>query len=405
MPRFALDERSATALVALLRRLGAVPDPGIDTDTIRFATIIAGSPQAERQKAMVDVIKAFVAEHNREIEREVRRSDFSPYFKGEFKPFLRKWSFEIWSLPGAPDDWREEMERRYKMAPPFAFVGGLAEGAWEPIASFCEVKRVPCIFPNTEFPSRSSAHRYTLYLSRGTLGEASALGSWLGEQIKAGNVFQIYRRSQGTSAALAEEFARALIASGGMAPTTVAVDDSPSMSIAEWKKLFDVGKASAVVLLTQKADVQTKNVLEASEGIAYSLGGLMLDDGMSGDELPNKPLLLALSKTLDETLPQKLRVRAWLHSRRIREHPETLQLNTQFTMSLVDHALMHMSGRYSRDYLIEEIQHEVENEPNPGVFPHLSLGPDQQYCSRGSYIVKVGRDGTLRAISTWFVPR
>ena len=50
------------------------------------------------------------------------------------------------------------------------------------------------------------------------------------------------------------------------------------------------------------------------------------------------------------------------------------------------HALVHAVDRYSREYLIESIEHEIENQLNPGTFPCLSLGPGQRFAAQGARI-------------------
>ena len=65
-----------------------------------------------------------------------------------------------------------------------------------------------------------------------------------------------------------------------------------------------------------------------------------------------------------------------------------------------------MVDHFSRDYFIESVEHEAESLPNPGVFPHLSLGPGQRFASKGSYIVKPSdrAPGGFEAVSEWIIP-
>jgi hypothetical protein len=86
----------------------------------------------------------------------------------------------------------------------------------------------------------------------------------------------------------------------------------------------------------------------------------------------------------------------------VRDH-ERIQFNAYFTLAVVDHSLMNLAGNFSRDYFIENVEHETEGTPNPGVFPNLSLGPGQRFASKGSYIVKVS-NGKIEAASSWIIP-
>lgn len=66
---------------------------------------------------------------------------------------------------------------------------------------------------------------------------------------------------------------------------------------------------------------------------------------------------------------------------------ETTALNTYLALDAVRHALLHAVDRYSREYLIESIEHEIENQLNPGTFPRLSLGPGQRFAAKGASIL------------------
>jgi hypothetical protein len=100
------------------------------------------------------------------------------------------------------------------------------------------------------------------------------------------------------------------------------------------------------------------------------------------------------------TSRERARLRNWQLSRGIPPADERIQLNAQFTMTLLDYCIAHMRGRFSKDYLLEMIERETELAPQPGVFPPLSLGPGQRFGSKGAYIVGPG----LRPLSEWIVP-
>ena len=85
---------------------------------------------------------------------------------------------------------------------------------------------------------------------------------------------------------------------------------------------------------------------------------------------------------------------------------ERLQLNTHLVLAIADDALEHLGENFSRDLFIERIEEAMENASNPGVFPHLSLGPGQRFASKGCYIVKLSDrvKGGLEAVSAWILP-
>jgi hypothetical protein len=66
----------------------------------------------------------------------------------------------------------------------------------------------------------------------------------------------------------------------------------------------------------------------------------------------------------------------------------------------------HSKDTYSREFLLERMEHRLGTALEPSIYPHLSLGPGQRFASKGSYIVAVGGadDRELTPVSDWIVP-
>jgi hypothetical protein len=353
---------------------------------------------------MLAVMNTFIGDHNREIARELARSDFSPYYKGEFRRLRRAWNLDVWRVTGDPANWEEQLRRRYAEAPVFAFVGGLSEGEWKPIHDFCEHERVPSIFPETELPVLNEPSLETVYLSKGLPGEAAALAEWLGEQHQASRVLQVYR-TEPSGLRLAESFRDALLSKTGKIPLAFQLRATESLSDSGWKKTLAEQNPSAVAVWLSATDPAWRSIASALPEPLYASGGLLVQTGSPFAVYLPKRLQMTYPRALPSDIaPQIYRTRAWLQSRKIRDTQELIQLDTYFVMSTLEHALVHMAGRLSRDYLIETIEHETENEPNPGIYPHLTLGPEQRYASKGDYVVEVEPDHELRQLSGWIVP-
>lgn len=97
--------------------------------------------------------------------------------------------------------------------------------------------------------------------------------------------------------------------------------------------------------------------------------------------------------------PHGYRARAWLRSRGAAGDGTPAdtrrRLTAHWTLSLADHALAHLGATVSRDAFVEAVEREAEREPNPGVFPRLSLGPGQRLAAKGCSVVP------LAAASPW----
>lgn len=414
MPRYRLAEPELSALSAYLQSLGSAPPPGIDRERIRFASVIAGAVDPDRRRAMVDVIEAFVRHKNREVERELARPGFSPYYKDHYREARRIWQVDFWHLQGGPETWRAQLEARGTHAPVFALLGGLAAGDWAPIHEFCERRAIPCLFPSTEQPKVSGPNSHTLYLSKGLVAEAQALARWLQAQPapkgSTRRIVQVYRAGH-RGQRLADAFTEALAGHRGVRIFERPVETAEPPDAAFWARLGrELAPTSALIWLDHadlgQLGAAASNPLSPTQ--LYFSGGLLASDPPSAlQRLPARSRLTYPFALAGEEAPRIFRLRAWLRARGIRSAHERIQLNTYFALSVTEHALVHMVDRFAGDYLIERIEHETESALNPGTFPRMSLGPGQRFASRGSYIVALEHGATglkMRDLSGWIVP-
>ena len=151
--------------------------------------------------------------------------------------------------------------------------------------------------------------------------------------------------------------------------------------------------------------------LDLAAAPADRLRRLYLSYRLAGDPPPDLPaavrerLRLLYPYALPQQLPPRVyRVRAWLRARGVPAGDERLQLDTYFALTVADHALAHLVERFDRDYFVEQVEHEVENALNPGVYPHLTLGPGQRFASKGCYVVGTTAEGGMESESGWIVP-
>ncbi len=242
----------------------------------------------------------------------------------------------------------------------------------------------------------------TLYFSKGLPGEASTLAKWLKEQRQTERILQIYR-SDAAGFRLASAFNSALSSNGGGLAHSVQLGIAESLNSDSWRKIISDLDPTATVIWLSGTDAEWKNLDLGFDRQVYASGSLLLQT-----ERPfmfPRQLRLAYSHALPSDVGAQIyRARAWLQSRKVRNEHEAVQLDTYFAMCVIENSLMHMAGRFFRDYLIEEIEHETENEPNPGNYPHLGLGPGQRFASKGDYIVEIGPGNRLHRISDWIVP-
>lgn len=408
MPRYLLGDKDMADLILYLRGLGARADPGVDQETLHFATIFAPDVDPVGRQSVEAVLDAYVERKNQDTLDLLQRPGSSPLHHDEFRDSYRLWKVHRWNLVGEASTWEEQLAAFYRQQPVFAVLGGLGEGEWDPVHEFCEATELPCLFPNVDLPAQEPG-AYSLYFSRGLAGEGSTLAAYLRSEAETrlpGRVLQVYRRTL-RGATPARALRRGLEDSYvNVADLALEPDQGDGAALA---KLIRKERPTTLILWLGSEDLEALElngeVFPGVERIVLSYG-LLGHLPIFGDSLRERirmtyPLVLP-----GEEPPRIYRVRAWLRSRGVPRGKEALQLNTYFALTVAESALHHLVERFSRDYFVESVEHETENALNPGVYPRLSLGPGQRFASKGSYVVRfgAGRAPSIEPIGGWIVP-
>ena len=173
MPRYELNDEETAALAAYLFSLSSRPSPGVDEQEIHFATVIQPGVAAERRKAMLDIMQAFVKDKDGSARSEELRREAGNM---RMTRAYRKWVLHVWELTGSSETWGAQLQGFYDAQPVFALIGGLGDSSWRPIHEFSERVGLPSVFPQTDLPVLAGADFYTVYFSRGLTLEGHALG-------------------------------------------------------------------------------------------------------------------------------------------------------------------------------------------------------------------------------------
>jgi mono/diheme cytochrome c family protein len=411
MPRYLLGDGDMAALVSYLRALGAAASPGVSDEEIHLATVVTAGVPPARRKAMLEVLSAFVEAKNTQTRHEERRARSRGALQVEREQrAYRRWTLDVWELTGAPETWRTQLEAHYAVRPVFALLSGAGAGSWAPVHEFCGEMALPCILPNTDLPGQGSDPFYTLYFSPGLPLEARVLARYLRDsgETAAGTWLQVYRD---------EEVARAAAAAlrsalGGVAARLRDVRlEGPPPSADFWRETLRREVPAVLVLWLADPD----------------LGGL---EGLASSP-PSRISAVYLSATLVEkpfsSLPQALRplarlvhpfglpevqqsrldpTRSWLRSRGVEITDLRTQANTYFAARALGEALMHLAGNFSRDYLMEKLEHRLASAPWASVYSTVGLGSGQRFLSKGAYVVCLEEKPHARlvAVSDWIIP-
>lgn len=422
MPRYDLPPADLANLTAYLRTLSASPDPGVDATTLHIATVFTPEADPGARGAVLRTIETFVAWMNVKIAGDRQNPTFSPGFKSDFLPYYRDWKLHVWDLTGPPDTWTGQLERLYEQQPVFIVLGGVAPGPWDVIGGFCDANRLPCLLPETQLPGADAARGgYSFFFNRGLELEADVMAAHLSRAAPAPRrILQLHAEGP-LGARPAQEFvAAAQRLLPGAEVETIAYADAASLAAALAAQGAEGGAgghaADTVVIWPDDAnrDLAALRGDQAGGLVGRLPAGLRLMlPAAALDAARGFPADLAARTRLTWPYegpkgyhPRQYEVRAWMHTRRLKVSHPRLQLQTYYALTLLQFGLMHAIGDFHRDYLIEIIEHEAENDLNPGTHPALALGPGQRIASKGAFVIAPDpseRPG-YRVVSDWIIP-
>lgn len=404
MPRYALEPAALAAVTAYLKSLSVHTSPGVTEDKVHFATVIQPGTDPAHRRAMLEVLDTFMKTRNLGLRDQVLREHGGNARLGRV---YRDWVLHVWDLSGPSDDWGRQLDALYEAQPVFAMVSGLGHASWRPIHDFSERAEVPCILPQVELPVLSDRDFYTVYLSRGIALEAQALARFLHNEVDRAPVTQVYRRED-VSAAGADAFREARQARGDVAVSEIVLAETPGEAF--WQQLAQRTAGQTLVLWLSAGD------LVHAQGLATAgspLKAVYLSSSMNPG--PRTGLAASAEGRVRMVYPQDVPaerdarlevVRRWMRGNGIARGDEKVQMNAYLAATVTGMIVTHGRDTYSREFLIERMEHLLGTSLELSIYPRLSLGPGQRYASKGSYIVAVGGadDRQLRPVSDWIVP-
>jgi len=403
MPRFDLSTVEMAAVTAYLKTLSAQASPGVTADAVHFATVIQPGTDPAQRQALVDVLQAYIQDRNRGLRVEARRESAG---MAPLKRTYRDWVLHLWELQGTSDTWTEQLQAFNARQPVFALLSGLGQVSWQPVHDFSERMELPCILPQVEVPVLAEHDFYTAYLSRGMTLEAQALVKFLTSQSLATPLIQVYGPDEASFTA-ARAFRTAWAAAADAPLAEFAVQVPPDSGF--WQRLNEQTPGATLVLwLAPRYLEHVQALTEAgAQPVAIYLSANLVTQQQTGMAADRRGLVRWV---YPQDLPavRSIRVdvvRRWLESKGQRLWHEKVQMNAYLAATVTGLLMSHIMDTYSRDYLIERMEHLLGNSLETSIYPRLSLGPGQRYASKGSFIVAVaGATEQLFPLSDWIVP-
>ncbi|MDD2733102.1 MAG: ABC transporter substrate-binding protein [Desulfuromonadaceae bacterium] len=435
MPRYEIDDRDMSILIAYLKTLSAEHAPGVSPKEIRFATVIAGTVPPDQRTEMLAVLDAVIKDHNAKAKKRNKHLNYGDnrIVDASFNyPFF---TLSRWELTGPPETWGSQLEEYYRKEPVFALLGGMASGSWQPMHDFSEQHKIPCLLPVTDLPVVSDSDWYTLYLSKGAWQEGDTAARYLDRIAalpKEARVLQIVEESA-TSRAVADGFEAAWKELTRAAPVTVTLGRGEQLSVSDIQQKIRKEKPDVILLWTSG---QTGTILSGlAAGSAapkrVHVSSTLLGSGLA--QVPEKArpfTFISYPYRLDEGKELfHVNARAWLKKNSapvtdLRISSKLFALTKVFLepfqvvkrdfnpagqgsglviMEEQFEMMLHVRRNYYRDYLLDVIG--MMADANSLAFERVSFGPGQRYISKGCYIIKLspGAQPNLIKESDWVI--
>ncbi len=436
MPRYELDDENMKILIAYLKTLSAEVSPGVDKNytSIRFATVIAGDVPADDRKEMMAILEGIMTHHNRQGQIRNRYQNMGTEMKPASFNYPR-FSVTPWQLSGPASTWGAQLEEYYRKEPVFALLGGISSGEWQPVHTFCEQNKIPCLLPITDVPVISDTDYYTLYFSKGIYQEGESAARFLGlnsDPADDNRILQVVEDSA-RGRALATGFQDAWKELGRTVPETIHLAPGEAISSGKLRNLNDQKHPAAILLWTSSGTVPALEALALDKDaprMVYLSTGLLQQDVMKIPEKARSIVYISYPYRIDaESDFFTYDAKSWMKQRNIpisatristRLYSLTNVLLEPFKVVKRDfnpaglgagkvimeeqfETLMHVKRNYYRDYLFDVIGMFGDR---PSIdFERLSFGPGQRYMSKGCFIVQLsdGPQPKLIKKSDWVI--
>lgn len=402
MPRYQLSQTQIDALIEYLNTLDYSTPPGVSADNLQLATIVTEGTSKEKKLALINTLNQYFKEKNAQTRHEVRRVKFSPWHKDWQYDNYRHWELNVWELKGKPSTWTEQLQRYYDANPVFAVLGGTSHLNWEPISSFCETQTLPCLFPDTDLPSTKPGH-YSIYFSAGMGLETRRVVYFLKKNSQYRKIIQV------TGVDIRAEFAANDLKNRVAKLKNKVITETKTLSgfLNEPSRTSENNKSILYILWLTDSELKQwpgkTNLVDSR--VMFSSTLLNRQPDRVPQTLRQQSWLIH-PYSLPESQGHRIRSKAWLHARGIVTPFKKLQSNTYLALSVLTESMMHIRSNFSQDYLIERIEHMLENSPETSVYQRLSLAPGQRFASKGSYLIPLSQIDISPTLARqyWAVP-
>ncbi len=394
MPRYPLGNRDMAILVRYLELLSRDFSPGASPTRFSFATIITDDVGPAERQALIRPLERFIYEQNQQVKlyRTFIKTGYTP--TGDMKYAFHSADLKVWDLKGPPESWQEQLDRYLERDKVFAVLGGLSHQDWRPIHEFCESRKLPCLFPVTDFPVVSDQDWYTFYFNKGYYQEGEATARFLRHHAADARILQLIQDSP-AGRRLAAGFAAEREAFGFSPVQSITLT---SDQLQDSKYISSLLKETHPEILLLWGDFSLLAAAQEPIGL-FPDQQVFISSTLLGRDLAKLPE--SLRKQTFITWPHRLKPyvgdeegTGFLSRNPIKITSEIFGARriTSRTATMLEkmmiQGLRDIENNLYRDHLLDEMSMQMDRV----VFDYerISFGPGQRFVSKGCYIIQLG---------------
>jgi cytochrome c553 len=385
MPRYVLAPQQAADLAAYLRGLAQGGSPGVQADRVHLATVFTPEADPAAREAMSEVLRRFVQLKNAQSRHDPQRARQAAR-GGEMamNTKYRHWVLQEWHLQGEPTTWGEQLRERQRQQPVFALVAGMGR-QWQPVHEFCEQQQLPCLLPwvaQAPVAAHDTSAFYGLYFHAGWSLE---LPLALAEARHAGaRAVQLWHEGPAPAGWTDWLQAAGLAQAGPQAPGPAPQGDTAVLSL--------LAPAQHLQRLQHEAAAGAL----AGRFVAWLPGPVAVDEAQwaAAAQAVQQGLMVTPWRP-GATAQRWPRTRQWLRQQGLAELPVEVAAATLQAATALGDALTHIDFQFNRDYVLELLEHGLENLLPFGPYDRLAIAPGQRVAVKGSHAAPV-RQGRLQ---------
>ena len=377
MPRFNITKRDFQALVAYLRKLETLRDPGVGADTVRIGTLLPSTGRfGELGRAVRGILRAYFDEVN-----------------GHGGVYGRRLELVVADYPEDRASARSELRKLVLEGEVFALLSPFVPGVEEDLGLLANEAKIPVVGPLSllgDDPHTVNRYVFHLLSGIGELAEALAVHVASATQLKAQPAVLLHSESA-SGVAVVDAVEERLKAQGWVELSRVGFDPGLFDARALAQTLKARG-ARAVFLLAPGLDVSAL-AREAVE--SGNVPELLLPGPLAPRSVLDLPpafegrILLAYPTLPTDQKPDALRDYARLFQKDdLARSYQTSQVPAYSSAVLLVRMLEQIGRDLTREKLISVLEstHGFES----GLLPALSFNSRRRVGAPGGYVVSVG---------------